>query len=678
VFVKTRHASHVAVLVAVILVVVGGWLSAQSAGATYYVAAGGSDSNPGTQSQPFRTIQRAADIVSPGDTVLVGDGTYTMTAGNACGSAVVCLTRGGTSSAPVTFRSINPQGAKINGQSNSVRYGFEFRSAANYIRIEGFEVYGMGNGSGDASGFVIYNGGHDVLIAGNDIHDVGRLCTDTTNGETGIFIANANVTVEANSIHDIGRFAPGENGCSPSTSYYTNHDHGVYVNGNSTAAGANNATIVNNVFWNNARGWSVQVYPGSIANLSILNNTFANPNPYSDGHIIMGASTTNGRIVNNVFYNPKTAGINFYAGSHSNLVVANNLSSRAVSTATPGGVSFLNNLQNVDPQLNSSFQPSSISPAVDAGMTLSGVPDDIAGTSRPQGAAWDIGAFELPAEAPPPPPPAPAPAPAPAPEPAPAPAPTPTPTPTPDPAPAPTPTPAPAPTPAPTPAPAPAPAPAPTPAPAPAPAPTPTPTPAPAPAPVPDSSASCTTVKPGSDWTCYNGGWLPPGYPIPSGSVSSSATGSTAGTASDGSSSGVSSAVCTTVMPGAGWTCYNGGWLPPGYPIPSGSVSSNATGSTGGTASDGSSSGVSSAVCTTVMPGAGWTCYNGGWLPPGYPIPSGSSPTNATPGSTGSGGSSTGCTTVKPGADWTCYNGGWLPPGYVIPSGSTGGTSRSR
>ena len=580
-FVKTRHASHVAVLVAVILVVVGGWLSAQSAGATYYVAAGGSDSNPGTQSQPFRTIQRAADIVSPGDTVLVGDGTYTMTAGNACGSAVVCLTRGGTSSAPVTFRSINPQGAKINGQSNSVRYGFEFRSAANYIRIEGFEVYGMGNGSGDASGFVIYNGGHDVLIAGNDIHDVGRLCTDTTNGETGIFIANANVTVEANSIHDIGRFAPGENGCSMSTSYYTNHDHGVYVNGNSTAAGANNATIVNNVFWNNARGWSVQVYPGSIANLSILNNTFANPNPYSDGHIIMGASTTNGRIVNNVFYNPKTAGINFYAGSHSNLVVANNLSSRAVSTATPGGVSFLNNLQNVDPQLNSSFQPSSISPAVDAGMTLSGVPDDIAGTSRPQGAAWDIGAFELPAGAPPPPPPAPAPAPAPAPEPAPAPAPTPTP--------------APAPTPAPTPAPAPA----------PAPTPTPTPAPAPAPAPVPDSSASCTTVKPGSGWICYDGGWLPPGYPIPSGSSSTSAT-------SGGSVSGGSSTGCTTVSPGAGWTCYNGGWLPPGYPIPSGS--------TGGTSS-GSSTG-SSTSSSSACPGSdpfvaigGGVCVGGGWRP---------------------------------------------------------------
>ena len=362
---------------------------------TYYVATTGSDSGPGTQSQPFRTIQHAADIVNAGDTVLVSDGTYTMTAGNACGSAVVCLTRGGTGSAWVTFRSINPQGAKLSGQSNSVRYGFEFQSAANYIRIDGFEVYGMGYAGGDASGFVIYNGGHDVVIAHNDIHDIGRLCTDTTNGETGIFIANANVTVDSNRIHDIGRFAPGENGCSPSTSYYTNHDHGIYVNGNTTAAGANSAMIRNNIFWNNARGWSVQVYPGSIANLSILNNTFAYPNPYSDGHIIIGANTTNARIIDNIFYQPKTAGIDYYSGSASGMVVANNISTNAIGTSSPSGVTFSNNLANTNPQLDASYRPASTSPAIDHGQTLADVTVDIVGTTRPQGASSDIGAYEL-------------------------------------------------------------------------------------------------------------------------------------------------------------------------------------------------------------------------------------------------------------------------------------------
>lgn len=45
-------------------------------GTTYYVATDGNDSNPGTIEEPFLTIQKAADTVSPGDTVLVREGTY--------------------------------------------------------------------------------------------------------------------------------------------------------------------------------------------------------------------------------------------------------------------------------------------------------------------------------------------------------------------------------------------------------------------------------------------------------------------------------------------------------------------------------------------------------------------------------------------------------------------------
>src|SRR5215475_1351116 len=47
------------------------------AGATFYVSPTGLDSNPGTEDQPFRTIQMAADVVNPGNTVIVEDGAYT-------------------------------------------------------------------------------------------------------------------------------------------------------------------------------------------------------------------------------------------------------------------------------------------------------------------------------------------------------------------------------------------------------------------------------------------------------------------------------------------------------------------------------------------------------------------------------------------------------------------------
>src|SRR2546430_1442728 len=38
---------------------------------TYYVATDGSDTDAGSLDNPFRTIQRAADLVGPGDTVLI-------------------------------------------------------------------------------------------------------------------------------------------------------------------------------------------------------------------------------------------------------------------------------------------------------------------------------------------------------------------------------------------------------------------------------------------------------------------------------------------------------------------------------------------------------------------------------------------------------------------------------
>jgi alpha-L-arabinofuranosidase len=45
-------------------------------GAEFFVAVDGKDSNPGTQTSPFRTIQHAADIAQPGDFITVRAGVY--------------------------------------------------------------------------------------------------------------------------------------------------------------------------------------------------------------------------------------------------------------------------------------------------------------------------------------------------------------------------------------------------------------------------------------------------------------------------------------------------------------------------------------------------------------------------------------------------------------------------
>ena len=381
---------------------------------TWVVSPAGNDNNPGTAAQPFLTIQHAADLVNPGDTVVVEDGTYTGNgAGTSCASnsrPIVCLARGGTSSARVTFRARNVGGARLSGQGNTSTDGFRFLSGANYVTIEGFELFGVGNASGSSSGFEMYNGGHDVVIAHNDIHDIGRLCTDTSNGQVGIFIEQPNVEVTGNRIHDVGRFVSGENGCA--TTYQASRDHGIYVDGGATP-GANYALITNNVFFNNARGWSIQIYPGTVVGLSIVNNTFAFANPYQDGQIILGAATSNARMLNNIFYGPRNVAVNYYTGTQTNLQITNNLVfNAALLNKTPSGT-FVSSNVTADPLLANTaslpfdFHLTASSPAIDIGVTVAGVSVDLDGNARSDG-AYDVGAYEYGGAAP-----APAPGPAP-------------------------------------------------------------------------------------------------------------------------------------------------------------------------------------------------------------------------------------------------------------------------
>jgi hypothetical protein len=63
-------------------------------GATYYVATTGSDTNSGSTSAPFKTIQKAADVAQAGDTVHVKSGTY---------NERVSVKNSGTFSNPITF-----------------------------------------------------------------------------------------------------------------------------------------------------------------------------------------------------------------------------------------------------------------------------------------------------------------------------------------------------------------------------------------------------------------------------------------------------------------------------------------------------------------------------------------------------------------------------------------------
>ena len=124
--------------------------------------------------------------------------------------------------------------------------------------------------------------------------------------------------------------------------------------------------------------------------------------------------------------------------------------------------------------------------------------------------------------------------------------------------------------------------------------------------------------------------------------------------------------------PGPDWTCFNGNWLPPGFPIPGGPPPPPPPPPPTDPPPDPPPPPPPS-NCPTVKPGPDWTCFNGNWLPPGFPIPGGPPPpppppTDPPPPPPPPGSA---CTTVKPGPDWTCVICQWqlaVRQGYRFPA----------
>lgn len=87
-----------------------------------------SDTGPGTEATPFRTIQKAANVVNPGDTVYVKAGTYP--------EAVTC-SRSGTATSRITFKNFGNDLVTIDG--GGLR-GHCFDITGNYITVDGFTM----------------------------------------------------------------------------------------------------------------------------------------------------------------------------------------------------------------------------------------------------------------------------------------------------------------------------------------------------------------------------------------------------------------------------------------------------------------------------------------------------------------------------------------------------------
>jgi len=122
--------------------------AAAPAGTVYVVdqsAPGAADTNPGTETRPFFTVQRAADAARPGDTIYVMAGRY---------DERVKARHGGEPRRPVSFISAPRHAARVAG----------FDLAADHLRVEGFEV------TADPPATAFQLTACDCEVLENDIH----------------------------------------------------------------------------------------------------------------------------------------------------------------------------------------------------------------------------------------------------------------------------------------------------------------------------------------------------------------------------------------------------------------------------------------------------------------------------------------------------------------------------
>jgi chitodextrinase len=365
-------------------------ITEESLASTYYVSPTGSDSNAGSSVAPFKTIQRAANIVNAGDTVIVKDGIYTDANRD---DVIVRLTRGGTSSSWITFKSENKWGAVLDGQ-NTAAYGWLLTDSAKYIRIENFEVKNTKQtGIHVSAGAVDPN---NLYFYGNKVHDIARrqiLCTDSDQGtgHSGFYTDEiaSHITLDSNLLYNIGRI-PG--GCP--TKEYHNHDHGLYIR-------SNYVTVINNIFYEITYGWPTLIAAGVAPknDWTIVNNTYYGANPKQKGHINLWGTVSNVTIENNISYGPNADFI--YPGTKQsddvNVIVKNNLVYNAnVITATGAGYTVSGNIMGQDPKFKNltgrDFHLQAGSPAIDKGTYITGYTYDADG--RPIVGAPDIGAYE--------------------------------------------------------------------------------------------------------------------------------------------------------------------------------------------------------------------------------------------------------------------------------------------
>ena len=177
--------------------------SLAQSGSTFYVSKSGSNSNSGSYTAPWLTIQHAASTVTAGATVYVETGTY---------NESVNFPNSGTSSNPITFANYPGETATIDGTGLTVSGTQGLINIVNgsYITINGFQIqnYTTSKAAATPAGIWITGSGTGVKILNNRVHNI-TTTTEKNGNAFGIAVYGTSstpitqITISGNTVYDL-------------------------------------------------------------------------------------------------------------------------------------------------------------------------------------------------------------------------------------------------------------------------------------------------------------------------------------------------------------------------------------------------------------------------------------------------------------------------------------------
>jgi len=378
---------------------------------TLYVdASAGVDTNGGAQGAPWKTLQHAANQAQAGDLIIVKAGTYAQGFNLWDGTT-------GTAQNPIIFRA--EPGAIITGRNAATADAINIENG-NFFVVEGFTIDNTA-GAVTRTGIRVANA-DDVILRNNTI-DMSNYGT-YGQGVWGILTGFARrILIENNETSRSG----GQHGIYVSNSYdaedkpvirgnhvWGNAINGIQLNGDLYAGGdglISGAVIENNTVHNNGvKGLSII----SVANSDIRNNLIYNNHLSGAGaaaiHLAEEPGTnrpsSNNRIVNNTLHETAMVPVRITNGTGN--VVFNNLAAGNINFVDEAGGNFIDAASNVKSASTAGLFVNTAagdytllngSAAVNTGVaaysSVTAPLKDHAGNSRPQGTAYDAGAFEF-------------------------------------------------------------------------------------------------------------------------------------------------------------------------------------------------------------------------------------------------------------------------------------------